>query len=241
MSYTIIKPIGTFQGLKDRINFCLFTLALVDLLYLTTLFLRRLESMMILAIGTRMHDVWVEFYVQNRLVAIHSGFTFVHIFINILISVERCVCIVSPLQVYGFLQFRAMVFILIVGSACMFGSVQVLAFMYDSTIVRYAGPKGQMSKVGIAPSSFYLQSKAVVDALDSYVLFVLFPCLSIVIIASTTTITTAMLRRSMKWRSEASSSNNAKRKEISLTRMLIAISCVFVACRIPDIIRGIVV
>ena len=85
------------QGLKDRINLCLFSLAVVDIITLTvvfTLYAERLYSQF--TDGERIGVVY-RYAVNNNLIGLF-GIGYGIMFLSVIISAERCICILFPMR-----------------------------------------------------------------------------------------------------------------------------------------------
>ena len=120
------------QGLKERINFCLFSLALVDLICLTEIFMINVERIYTqFTDGERMGPVQ-RYMVDNNVIGLY-GFLYGSMLLYAIISVERCVCILFPLRAKTCISTKAIAFITVVGVLVLgFGRFAITA-MYQVT------------------------------------------------------------------------------------------------------------
>ncbi|XP_025077853.1 uncharacterized protein LOC112554331 [Pomacea canaliculata] len=228
------------QGLSDRINLCLFSLALSDLVYLTALMVRNLEKLLALVVGKWIASLWLEKLIQFRLLAMYSGFVLVSNFLASLISVERCLCVVSPLKARAYLPMRLMLTFIIIGSVLILTGTQFLAFMYDVTCTVYIGPDRNQSDIMIIASDVYRDNRLLMDVLDTFVFASIVPNTSVIITAVTTVITAVKLKAVVRQRKQLACSQTFSLKEVAVTRMLIVISGIYIACVSPRVMYSVV-
>lgn len=228
------------QGLSDRINLCVFSLALSDLVYLTALMVRNLEKLLALVVGKWIASLWLEKLIQSRLLAMYSGFVLVSNFLTSLISVERCLCVVSPLKARAYLPMRLMLTFIIIGSVLILTGTQFLAFMYDVTCTVYIGPDRNQSDIMIIASDVYRDNRLLMDVLDTFVFASIVPNTSVIITAVTTVITAVKLKAVVRQRKQLACSQTFSLKEVAVTRMLIVISGIYIACVSPRVMYSVV-
>ena len=217
------------QGLKERINFCLFSLALVDLICLTEIFMLNVERIYTqFTDGERMGPV-KRYMVDNNVIGLY-GFLYGSMFLYAIISVERCVCILFPLRAKTCISAKAIAFITVVGVLVLgFGRFAITA-MYQVTCIYEMRTQRVLWKLNVN----YFRNKAVISALDGviYGFSLTVGCPVIVLIA--TIVTTVRLTQVVRWRSQTSSS--LSNKETDVTKMLIALSIVFFVLSIPFVV-----
>nr|KAG5688563.1 hypothetical protein BaRGS_002778 [Batillaria attramentaria] len=94
------------QGLRDRMNLCLFVLALVDTVYLVSVFVIGVHSF----IGLWAQDVGQKYDVTMSLYFswFMWGMRAASGCITMVIAVERCVCVVFPLRANSIMRTRTM-------------------------------------------------------------------------------------------------------------------------------------
>ena len=102
------------QGLRERINLCLFSLALVDLICLTEIFAPNAERIYTqFTDGEPMGPV-LRYMVNNNVIGLY-GFLYGSMFLYAIISVERCVCILFPLRAKTCISTKAIAFVTVAG------------------------------------------------------------------------------------------------------------------------------
>ena len=119
------------QGLKERINLCLFSLALVDLLSLTLVLTLRAEKIISFTDGERFGPA-TRYMVNNNVIGLY-GIAYGSTFLSVTISTERCICVLFPLRAQRCIPTKAIAFIIVVGvSVLLFARFAVTA-MYRVT------------------------------------------------------------------------------------------------------------
>ena len=217
------------QGLKERINLCLFSLALVDLLDLTIIFAFQADKLYTFTSNERIGPVY-RYVVNNNLIGLY-GFLYGPMFLSVIISTERCICVLFPLTAQRCIPTKAIACLIVVG-------VSVLAFTRFAVTAIYQVTcfyEMRTQRFSWQPyfNDYYFRHKAMIDALNSvfYGFLVTIGCPIIVLI--TTIITSVRLTQIVRWRSQTSSSLSSK--EIGVTKMLIALSIEFFVLSIPVI------
>ena len=92
------------QGLRDRINLCLFSLALADISFLLLIFSAKFFSFLGLFDG-ELEEYWSQKYL-NTVLGPMMGTMNISNLMTMIISVERCICVVSPFTAKRFLKTR---------------------------------------------------------------------------------------------------------------------------------------
>ena len=77
--------------------------------------------------------------------------------------------------------------------------------------------------------------RAIIDAIYIYVLSTTIPTTSLVVVIISTTITVVQLRVSLAWRKETATLSVNDTREVALTKMLVAICCLYVVCTTPTV------
>ena len=223
------------QGLSERINFCLFSLALVDLICLTEIFMIYAERIYTqFTDGERMGPVH-RYMVDNNVVGLY-GFLYGSMFLYAIISVERCVCILFPLRAKTCISTKAVAIVTVAGVLVIgFGRFAITA-MYEVTCFHEIHTQRISWKLSV--NDYYFRNKAMISALDGLIYGGLLTVGCPVIVMIATTITGVRLAQVVRWRSETSSSLSSK--EIDVTKMLIALSIEFFVLSVPFIVLRIV-
>ena len=219
------------QGLKDRINLCLFSLALVDIVSLTVVFVFNAERLYTqFTHGKRIGEVY-RYMISNNVVGIY-GIVYGSMFLSAIISTERCICVLFPLRAQRCMPTKAIGFTIAVGvSALVFTRFAVTA-MYQVKCFYEMRSK----RVSWQPyvNKYYFRNKAMINVLDGVFYGFLLTVGCPVIVLTTTIITAIRLTQIVRWRSQTSSSLSSK--EIGVTKMLIALSIEFFVLSIPLIV-----
>lgn len=221
------------QGLRERVNLCLFALSLADWLYLMQAMLLYGEQVHLWLTTREKYGPMMTFMVNHNLVGLH-GFTWVSQVISAIIASDRCLCVLSPLRFQTFLKTRTMaviislVFVVVVGLYFVVAARYHLGCVYDlasdSAVVIYVA------------SEFYQNNETLINYLDTFVYGAGIPVVVMVVVTVTTTITATKIRQAARWRAESSSSDAVKTlspRDVALTKMLIGTSLLFMVCVFP--------
>ncbi|XP_076442683.1 uncharacterized protein LOC143281364 [Babylonia areolata] len=214
------------QGLRERINLCVFCLALVDLVALTVLFFLSAEEIYRLFFGSS--SFFIRYFVGL------TGFTWVSMFLSAVIAAERCFCVVSPLRAQRILSTRAMAAIVFSMSLVILGGMLFLG-LTNHTEVCVFDPSTNVTSYIVYVTEFYIKNQEIFDIFDIFVYATVLPFTFVTIVVITTIITAAKLRSAVKWRQQTSSAATGSCEDhmLTLTRMLIATSVLFVVCLSP--------
>nr|KAG5696608.1 hypothetical protein BaRGS_034069 [Batillaria attramentaria] len=220
------------QGLKERIILCLFSLACVDLIYLTLLFLMYAERIYTqFTTGERFGPVY-QFLMNNNVVGLY-GIGYTSMFLAALISSERCLCVLFPMKSKTYFKTRTTALVIIIGG-CVTGFLR-FAITAQYRVACFFEKRASEKTYQIYVTDYYLRNKEFVTKLDIvfYGFLMTVGCPLVVLI--TTTITTLKLRQTIAWRRQ-STSTDLSSKEVGLTKMLICLSVEFFVLSIPYII-----
>ncbi|XP_025077850.1 G-protein coupled receptor daf-37-like [Pomacea canaliculata] len=228
------------QGLRERINLCLFALALTDLvvsLYYALLTMEeQLRELFLL-------DAWL---VKIHFVAF-VGFLWASQFLSAVIASERCFCVVSPFHAKRLLKTSTMAAIIVVCCGFLIGgfcSIVIGRFSAASVL----DPVTNTTKTKFYVTRYYLDNQKVIEAVDVFVYATALPSIFFVIIVVTTVVVAVKLQSALAWRNSVATSETTQvskdvstskarlsSKEVAVTRMLIGTSLVFIACAIPNL------
>ena len=219
------------QGLKERINLCLFSLALVDLICLTvvvTIYSDRLYTKF--TDEERIGAVY-RYVIKNNITGLY-GFGYGPMFLSAIVSTERCICVLFPLRAQRCIPTKAIAFIIVAGVSILVFARFAVTAMYQVTC--FYEMRTQRLSWQLYVNDYYFRNEAMLSALNG--VFFGF-CLTVgcpVIVLIATTITAVRLTQTVRWRSQTSSSLSSK--EIGVTKMLIALSIEFFVLSIPLIV-----
>lgn len=221
------------HGIKERINLCLFCLSFDDLIVVAFHFQMKAEFIYATISETVYKGVARSFIVNNM---IHSlaGFVYTSGFLSTLIALERGLCVVKPLKAQSMIKTKTTVVIIAIGHVLIMAGHYVIAARF-STVCTFDPLTGQ-SVEAIYSSKFYINNKALVDIFVGIIFGFSLPVIYFAGITVSTIVTVLKLRQMAEWRelsSTATLSGVSAVKDVTLTRMLIGTSCVFVASNTP--------
>ncbi|XP_076443955.1 uncharacterized protein LOC143282241 [Babylonia areolata] len=216
------------QGLKDRVNLCLFALSLADELCLFNAALHHGEQVYV-QFTTKVRFGPVSTVLSNENMFVLLGFCYVSPVLSAIIAVERCLCVFSPLKFQTLLSTKTMVVIIIVVYILIMGLFFLVSYRYRVGCVH--DPASGATVITAVEGEFYKAHKDFIDPLEGFLFGVGLPGVVMIVVMTTTTMTIVKLRQTLKWRSETSSSISAR--EVAVTKILVANSIFFIACLFP--------
>ncbi|PVD28185.1 hypothetical protein C0Q70_10771 [Pomacea canaliculata] len=154
--------------------------------------------------------------------------------VTTVIACERCFCVMSPLRSQSVIKTKTTVAFVLTISSVLIGGFFVVGARWSVRCVY--DPLTNSTSLTAFPSAFYVSHREVVDILDGVFYGLLVPGLTITIVAVTTCLTTFKLRKMATWRQQTSSAAVGQMtRDLTLTRMLIGTSVMFLVCNIPGI------
>ncbi|XP_025104682.1 uncharacterized protein LOC112570473 [Pomacea canaliculata] len=220
------------QGLRDRMNLCLFCLAFVDLLYVTAQFI----MISYCFLGTFMPSQ-VSFFrwtLLARCLNFIYGSAYVSGCVTMIIAVERCVCVMFPMKAATLISTKTMAIILALTFFLLQGMCSVFAF--KETILVSRDPVTNGTIVSATISELYL-SHDIFRIIEDIVLSVV-SFLNFVVVVLATIITVAKLQSSVSWRKSTTRGRSYLKGQKVLMRMLVVVSCVYILCTSPNVAMG---
>ncbi|KAK7495261.1 hypothetical protein BaRGS_00013443 [Batillaria attramentaria] len=224
------------QGIKERINLCLFLQSFADLVYMTFNFLLYSDRLYLEIRNGPSRSFMTAMMLNNYLACLYS-FSWASGFMTVVIASERCFCVVSPFRSQRILRTRTMGLIIVAAFVVIFGGFFVVGARW--TIACIFSPLTQSTSYEIYPRQWYLQHKQIIDTLDG-VYGLILPCTFVFVVTVTTTATVVKITKMTSWREKTSSANVAAR-EIALTRMLIGTSSLYVVCSVSHVVTRILI
>ncbi|KAL8573487.1 hypothetical protein ACOMHN_047758 [Nucella lapillus] len=221
------------QGLKERINFCLFFLAFIDILHLTPVFIYQAEHVNSWFTGQLRNGDIYRFVINNNLLGFY-GFGYGSMLLVSIISTERCVCVLFPLRAQHCIPTKA--FAIVVAFTVLTGSFMRFIFTAQNRSGFFYEVKTQRTSWQyVRNDDYYYKNESLLIILEGvfYGFVVSLGCPTLVLI--TTIITAIKLRQIVRWRSQTSSGMSSP-KEIGITKMLICLSVEFIVLSSPLII-----
>ncbi|KAL8570086.1 hypothetical protein ACOMHN_033765 [Nucella lapillus] len=223
------------HGIKERINVCLFFLSLSDIIVIAIHFVLKLDRLYATMTNSP-YVLVVAKYVMNYMAQSLICSVYLSGFLNTLIALERCLCVVSPLKAQGMLKTKTMAGIIAVGSAVILGLFCIIISRWR--VVCLFDPLTGYSVDNYYPSQFYMENKTLVDFFNGIVFGIFLPGIFVLGVSVSTVIIIVKLRQMSEWRQQSSAvnvSDGSAAKDMTLTRMLIGTSILFVACTIPHL------
>lgn len=220
------------QGLKERINFCLFSLALLDLIYLTLLFVFYAERVYTQFTDGGKYGPVYRYMMNHNVIGLY-GFGYGPVLLSAIISTERCVCVLFPLRAQRCMPTKVLAIIIGVSLSVLVLLRFVITAQYRVTCF-YEMATGRRSWQ-VYVTAYHFRNKEWLNALDGvfYGFCLSVGCPAIALVAAV--VTAVRLQQTVRWRSHTSS-NVSSAKETGVTKMLIALSVEFFVLSIPIIV-----
>lgn len=217
------------QGLKDRMNLCLFSLAITDLFLLVcSLTLFSVGSFIGFYDGTLGEEYFLKTVVS--LAGVTYAFRMTSGCITMIIAIERCVCVAFPLHAPNLLRTRTMGSLLLLCFLICQSPYVLLIFSRQVSFVK----KGNSLQWILVLTEFYEQNIFVIQLLTNIVLGTAMPVITFSVVTITTIITVIKLKYSMVWRERSSLTGGCiHSQQMALTLMLVATSCVYIITTVP--------
>jgi len=232
------------HGLRERINLCLFSLAFADFVVVASHFEWKLDGLYSEIFGTPYKLVVMKLNINNM---IHSLAAFVYIsgFLSTLIAFERCLCVLIPLKAQHVMHTKTTALIIVTGHVLIYAAHYVVAM--KMRVVCMFDPLTNQTVDALYSSQFYLENETLVNMFHGIIFGILLPGVYVVGVVVSTVVTVVQLRRMTEWRQQSSTTSatttsgpGSATKDVTLTRMLIGTSVLFVTCTAPPLlIRGI--
>ncbi|KAK7491774.1 hypothetical protein BaRGS_00017030 [Batillaria attramentaria] len=199
----IISMIAFYkQGIKERINFCMFCQSFADLSYMVFNFVFYSDRLYLeIAKGER-RGMMSLFVLDNYLVGLY-GFIWWSSFLTMVIACERCFCVVFPFGAQRVLKTRTMAVIILTAFVVIMAGFFVVGSRWGISCV--FDPTQNTTSLMTYPREFYLQNRHIIDVLDGLVYGLILPATFDLIVIVTTVITLVKLKRMTSWRESTSS------------------------------------
>ncbi|XP_076440957.1 uncharacterized protein LOC143280210 [Babylonia areolata] len=167
----------------------------------------------------------------NTALGVYWGFMNVSSVLSMIISLERCACVLAPLHAKTLIRARTMAVLIV----CVFVFILVFCGLFNLRYIAVplTDPSKENQTLGyvIGFSSYHPQFSAVTDAV--FYISIAVPVISLVVVIITTAITTMQLHLTVAWRKETAQQSVTDSREVALTKMLVAISCLYAICITP--------
>ncbi|KAL8616341.1 hypothetical protein ACOMHN_056284 [Nucella lapillus] len=224
------------HGLKERINACLFTLSLVDLLSVTTIsgFCSDILYMFTIGKGAEL-GYSARFFIDYYVVGMYGLVTASQVVYSV-IALERCLCVTRPLLVKNFMATKTTVIAMWVVIVLITGCFVPIAGVRYNVMCVFDPAQSYIYYVSY-PEEFYFRNQFVMDFLYTVMYGLFFPFFSLVCVTVCTVVTAVKLKKLAQWRETVSSaSDSVTSRDVAITRMVVVTSILFIVCITPGVV-----
>jgi hypothetical protein len=221
------------QGLRDRMNFCLFSLALVDLMFVTLITVCITSPCFFEGAGD-MYNL-VKNSLKVVLTGVYRGFMFSSGLLTMIIAVERCLCVFHPMKAATVMSTRTMGCLIVTVVL----SLQALCVQYPLKLAmgQSLDPLRNSTVYFLTSTHIYRDNAYAFDVVDNILTMIVIPFTTFAVVVVCTALTILQLRRASEWR-KSSSSSATSRKEWVLVVMLVTVNCIFIVTASPGVALG---
>nr|KAG5702693.1 hypothetical protein BaRGS_013330 [Batillaria attramentaria] len=216
------------QGLEDRMNLCLFSLAFVDMLNIVF----KVRN-------------WWKWQIRKYVRGLHAFALFSSGSLTMVVAVERCICVTWPMKAAHLMKTRTMAAIIALILVTLFLLSLVYLSHYDVVLV--TDSTTNQTVLTLVPTKFYADYKAFADFIQTTVLSIFIPFSTFIVVSIATLITVINLRKALTWRQKiASKSSNTStdctncRSQAALGKLLVIVSLIYIVTSTPHVVVGIV-
>ncbi|XP_046378260.1 proteinase-activated receptor 2-like [Haliotis rufescens] len=225
------------QGIKEKTNICLFALAVSDTMFLITTYMEKVSCLV-----TRMDEVignnWAALlHPQGYFISLYFGR--VTSLLTMVIGMERCVAVLRPFQAKTWLTATRMrscvisVYVIIALLITPMFCVYTTRWEYDTSINR--------TRIHLQTTKMFEENHRAFECYGDIALSIALRQIPCYMVALSTIAVICAIRKHNSWRSETGSGKkDFSAQEQKLTKMLVAISCLYVLCLTPGNILMIV-
>ncbi|KAL8593811.1 hypothetical protein ACOMHN_064008 [Nucella lapillus] len=217
------------QGLRDKMNLCLFALAFADLMFLLSLFVPTVYCPAAFLSHTLLEQI-LRWYTLKYTINFVYAFIYTSGFLTAIIATERCICVVWPMKSATIFQTKTVAW-MIVGTIAI-PNLLCLPYTLQYIVTWETDESGNVT-VLLKDSVLYVSNKLAFQVIQDGVLpgccFLTFFVVSFV-----TVVTVRKLKTAMDWR-QKTSTNVIDKRQMSLVKMLITVSCVYIVCSVPKL------
>lgn len=222
------------HGLRDRVNLCLFTLSVVDLISLSFYSLHVSEQMFFF----QSRDVYGPFFsfLVNHKILLFYSFLYCSTFLTTVIAVERCLFVLFPLRASMFLSTKSMAAFLVI-AVCIIGFLRLIVTA-KYAVVCFLDIRTHVTFNDLYVTDYEVKNRLMLYIVDGifYGFILSLGCPIVILIA--TAITSFKLWQSVVWKEQ--NSYNGPTKEKTVTKMLVMLSVKYMMITLPRILIRIV-
>ncbi|PVD26181.1 hypothetical protein C0Q70_13850 [Pomacea canaliculata] len=117
-------------GLRERINLCVFALALTDLVTITVSFCVGVERALRDLLGVEL-NFFIQYFVGP------TGFLWASMFVSTIIACERCFCVVSPFKAQRYIKTSTTAVVITVATVVLVGGMCAIAGPKHKAVMVY--------------------------------------------------------------------------------------------------------
>ncbi|XP_076455761.1 uncharacterized protein LOC143290296 [Babylonia areolata] len=233
------------HGMDTSTNVLLLGLTLSDLCYLLTMFARSVQGSEVTGRGQRKAsclvshvDVTAGRTLETALIPnvymVNRVFSYITPFLTMLITLERCLAVTLPLKVRVRVQsivtsFRMK---LAVASIYVFSTVAQFPFFFIYEIQWGTDVATGQTIPRLRGTRFFTENMDAITAYNNIALSAIFNYLPMTVVVVCTAIVITTIKRSSRWR-KITSQGGDRPEERRMTRLLMTVVAVYIACYIP--------
>lgn len=216
------------QGLKDRINVCLFCLSLSDLCYLLCGLVMYPGGSLLTLCNKALGDEYQTKFI-GTLFGVGVGFQTTSHLIGVIIAVDRCLCVVAPFKSLTMMKTRVMTIIIVVAVVVFQAVCVLIPLSHQPRLVLVGGADYWMHIETEFGNSNRILFRIVAYAFLGFV----FPVFCLLLMTISSIITVSRLRVAITWRKTTSYSCSSQQE--ALTVMLVTISIFHIVAMTPSV------
>ncbi|KAK7088160.1 hypothetical protein V1264_022107 [Littorina saxatilis] len=228
------------QGLKERMNLCLFCLALTDLMYV--LFHTVMVSYCVVEkLAASVIDVqYYKWYARRFSVGPMIGFMYSSGCLTTIISVERCLCVTMPMKAASLLKTRTMG--LIIGVCVVLMHTLCVQYTLRFDLGYVLDPYSGQRVFTMILSDLYFANQDFFDFVENVILSFFIPFFIVSVATVATGVTVVKLHGTVAWRQNSIStrSDDKDKSLVALSQMLVMVSVIFIVSSLPVMALAIV-
>nr|KAG5712161.1 hypothetical protein BaRGS_014511 [Batillaria attramentaria] len=222
------------QGLRDRMNFLLFSLSLVDMAYVALFFM--VGSYCLVGEITPGYEEWWKYFARKYFTGLYRGFLYTSGCLTMVIALERCVCVALPLKVATLIKTRTVAILvfailaLIQAACCLYPLELEIGSMVD--------PDTGKVLYFLTLTQFYFDNRLLYNIVENTFLMIVIPFFTFIVVSAATAVTVVKLKRAVTWRETSGCDSAISKRQIALAKMLVVVSCVYILTAAPNLALG---
>ena len=222
------------QGLRDRMNLCLFSLALADMLFVTFFYV--ICSFCLVGQLRPELEEWWKYFARKYFTGLFRGFLYTSGLLTMLIAVERCVCVTLPLKAATLVKTRTIAVIIV----SIVLSIQVVCLLYplELSIGTMEDPDTGKITLFLTTTEFRSQYILLYNIVENTLVMIVIPFTTFIVVTVATAITVVQLKRAIAWRHGSSSTSSSDVREVALVKMLVVVSLIYIISSAPNVAPG---